>query len=477
MDRRAHLTLVLNALIASAFVAALAVPVLTGCTIVPPPPVAQPHETAQSGRAGSEAGKLSQQEVQSTLQKLLQVLPRFVEQLGLEQGLAEYQRRIHVVLGALALAGGAASDAYSAYWNEYGKVEYERVANLARQGDAEAQYTLAMYYGLGASSDHIKAAEWLLKSAKQGHLQAQLILGHERYFRQDYAEAVKWFRKAAEQGVAAVQSKLGDMYWQGEEGLPQDYAEAAHWYLRAAQQGSGLSSPWSQYNLGLMYAEGKGVHQDDAKAVKWWRKAAEQGGGYAQARLGVMYGDGRGLSQDYAEAVKWFRKAVEQGVAEARLGLGIMYDKGLGVPQDYAQAHMWYNLAASRYPPGEARDARRAARAEASCRAIGLDPSSEKWVDCMIVMMAAEKQGAAARAAAQTRVHTVQPAPLPALQQQLHDFEQQQHNQQQQRFQRQQQLYQQFPQLRPRPIQPSPVGAPMIGNDPVLDCRVMIGGC
>ena len=44
----------------------------------------------------------------------------------------------------------------------------------------------------------------------------------------------------------------------------------------------------------------------------------------------------------------------------------------------------------------EARDARDAARAEASCRAIGLDPSSEKWVDCMIVMMAAKKQGAAA---------------------------------------------------------------------------------
>ena len=41
-------------------------------------------------------------------------------------------------------------------------------------------------------------------------------------------------------------------------------------------------------------------------------------------------------------------------------------------------------------------EGRRAVRAEASCRAIGLDPSSEKWVDCMIRMMAAEKQGAAA---------------------------------------------------------------------------------
>ena len=312
--------------------------------------------TAQSGRAGQGAGKLSQQEVQSTLQKLLQVVPGLVEKFGLEQGLAEYQRRIQVLLEALGVVDGEASNTFSAYWTKYWKGEYQRVAAHAQQGDAEAQYVLALYYGIYVPRDHIKAAEWLLKSAKQGHPQAQLILGHERYFRQDYADAVKWYRLAAEQGVAAVQSKLGDMYWQGEEGLPQDYAEAAHWYLRAAQQGSGLSSPWSQYNLGLMYAEGKGVPQDDAKAVKWWRKAAEQGGGYAQFSLGFMYGDGRGLSQDYAEAMKWFRKAVEKGVAAARLGLGIMYDKGLGVPQDYVQAHMWYNLAASRLPPGKERD-------------------------------------------------------------------------------------------------------------------------
>ncbi len=36
------------------------------------------------------------------------------------------------------------------------------------------------------------------------------------------------------------------------------------------------------------------------------------------------------------------------------------------------------------------RETRAAARAEEACRAIGLDPSSEKWTDCMIEMMAAE---------------------------------------------------------------------------------------
>ena len=40
-------------------------------------------------------------------------------------------------------------------------------------------------------------------------------------------------------------------------------------------------------------------------------------------------------------------------------------------------------------------EARRAVRAEASCRAIGLDPSGEKWTDCMIKMMAGDKAGTA----------------------------------------------------------------------------------
>ena len=39
---------------------------------------------------------------------------------------------------------------------------------------------------------------------------------------------------------------------------------------------------------------------------------------------------------------------------------------------------------------------RMAANAEASCRAIGLDQANEKWTDCMIEMMAAEKRSDAA---------------------------------------------------------------------------------
>ena len=58
--------------------------------------------------------------------------------------------------------------------------------------------------------------------------------------------------------------------------------------LQAAEQGDADA----QYNLGVMYANGRGVRQDDAQAVQWYRKAAEQGDAEAQFNLGVMYADG-----------------------------------------------------------------------------------------------------------------------------------------------------------------------------------------
>ena len=48
--------------------------------------------------------------------------------------------------------------------------------------------------------------------------------------------------------------------------MEQDDVQAVHWYTKAAEQGN----EWAQYNLGLMYAEGRGVEEDDAQAVYWY---------------------------------------------------------------------------------------------------------------------------------------------------------------------------------------------------------------
>jgi TPR repeat protein len=108
----------------------------------------------------------------------------------------------------------------------------------------------------------------------------------------------------------------------------------------------------SQFNLGVMYAEGKLVAQDHVEAVEWYRRAAELGYAPAQASLGAKYDKGLGVLQDHAEAVKWSRRAAEQGDASAQGRLGSLYFSGKGVPQDYILAHKWFNLAAAQGKEG-----------------------------------------------------------------------------------------------------------------------------
>ena len=52
------------------------------------------------------------------------------------------------------------------------------------------------------------------------------------------------------------------------------------------------------------------------------RAPAEQGDAEAQFNLGVMYANGRGVPQDDSEAVRWYRLAADQGHAGAQFNLG-----------------------------------------------------------------------------------------------------------------------------------------------------------
>ena len=69
--------------------------------------------------------------------------------------------------------------------------------------------------------------------------------------------------KAAEQGNVDAQLALGDMYHNGEGGVPQDDKEAVNWYRKAAEQGDAEA----QYNIGMMYQKGEAVSQDYKEAI------------------------------------------------------------------------------------------------------------------------------------------------------------------------------------------------------------------
>lgn len=130
-----------------------------------------------------------------------------------------------------------------------------------------------------------------------------------------------------------------------------DYAKAAELWRPLAEKGNATAA----YQLGTLYAEGKGVVRSDKDAFEWFSKAANAGNASAQYNLAASYAEGIGVTRDDALAAKWFRRAADQGMAYAQLNLGIMYANGRGVPQDNIEAVKWFEIAIFSLPPGGAR--------------------------------------------------------------------------------------------------------------------------
>ena len=83
------------------------------------------------------------------------------------------------------------------------------------------------------NADYATALKEFLPLAKQGNAVAQFNLalmydeGHG--VPRDYTEAARWYRKAAEQGDLTSQNNLGSLYVKG-HGVPQDYVQAYMWF-------------------------------------------------------------------------------------------------------------------------------------------------------------------------------------------------------------------------------------------------------
>lgn len=121
-----------------------------------------------------------------------------------------------------------------------------------------------------------QAAAMFAELAEQGNSDAQFNLGL-CYFNgqgvpQSHDEAVTWFRKSAEQDNPLGQFQLGLCYQDG-TGVPQSYEDAAKWYKLSADQGD----PDATSNLAYLYYNGLGVKQDIAEAKRLWKIAAAAG--------------------------------------------------------------------------------------------------------------------------------------------------------------------------------------------------------
>ena len=66
---------------------------------------------------------------------------------------------------------------------------------------------------------------------------------------------------------------------------------------------------------------------DFATALREWKPLAEQGDAKAQFNLGVMYDNGRGVVQNFALAHMWWNIAASKGHKDAGLNLDVLEKK------------------------------------------------------------------------------------------------------------------------------------------------------
>ena len=153
----------------------------------------------------------------------------------------------------------------------------------------------------------------------------------------DYEKVIKLWQPLAENGDTEIQYNLGIMYSQG-RGVKKDMQKALHWLQLAANSGDRDA----QARLGKIHA----LEKQYTRAEKWLRQAANQGQASAQYNLAVLYANGWGVPQDQELALRWYYRAAQQGHPAAQFNLGVMHENGQGIPADYKEAFRWYDKAA-----------------------------------------------------------------------------------------------------------------------------------
>lgn len=178
-----------------------------------------------------------------------------------------------------------------------------------------------------------KYMEALEKAADEGDAHAQYNLALVYRHAKDDEKALEWLNKSAAHGVIEAQALLGEIYKTGTNGVEKDETISRSWYEKAADKGH----PVAQYNMGLLiqYKDCKGLDLPQKLeklkiAFSWYKKAAKQGEQTAELQLGNLYkeGDIWGVIEKgrivkkpkYKKAGMWYLKGIRKSnvVALAR---------------------------------------------------------------------------------------------------------------------------------------------------------------
>ncbi len=152
-------------------------------------------------------------------------------------------------------------------------------------------------------------------------------LGVQAFADGDFERAANLWLADAYKGFADAQFNVGVLYIEG-KGVSIDRGEAVFWFEKAAVQGH----PEAQYNLGHLLLEEKGDVERIGEGIEWWRKSAEQGFAIAQYNYGRAVFYGIGVEQNRPAAKDWIEKAVAAGNKRAQAFLDEQKDHFVDEP-------------------------------------------------------------------------------------------------------------------------------------------------
>ncbi len=154
-------------------------------------------------------------------------------------------------------------------------------------------------------------------------------------------EQVEEIRQRATDGEAEAQFQLGALYANG-KGVEKDEAEGLRWLRRAAKQGY----PAANTLLGWSLLKGLGVNKDAAMALQHFLSAAESGDADAQCAAADLFMEGGpGIEPSVKAMLAWYQRAAEQNHPKAQFMLGKLLADGQLIQRNEEAAFQWLTLA------------------------------------------------------------------------------------------------------------------------------------
>lgn len=193
-------------------------------------------------------------------------------------------------------------------WN---KAKRKSLDELAKAGDADAQYKLSkQYYNSADEQEQKKYLYWLQEACQQNHPDAMASMGYA-YLTGNGVEtsarkAEEWFRKAAEGGAPYGHYYYSQSLQNTKLHHNPDYEEAFKWMQKAVEQ---EYPPEAFAELAAFYRQGKGVERDFLQAERYYRKGLHtRGWKFALANYAIMAEEVAALPEDSTERQAWMKR-------------------------------------------------------------------------------------------------------------------------------------------------------------------------